>query len=347
MVLLRERPDLRVAIFEGSRTEWASRPLEILAPGGRTLLEHCGAWEALGAFMTPVFGSSAAWGAPEVYENDFIFSARGPAHYVERGAFDTALQAVARQRGAAVFNKSTLVSVERTEDDGWALHTAPTDDRGPAATWLARIIVDATGPRAAVASRCGARSLVYDMLVGIGTRCTGGRILAQAPTFVEADELGWWYSAQNGQYLTVIFMTDADLARAHRLRESARWLRNLASTRQTSKRATDAGSELTITVRSARTRRLERAVGMGWIAVGDAAASFDPLSSSGILNALRSGTLGAFAVLDSLQGRPSGIDIYQRCLDTEFTAYLAARRELYAAEQRWPLSPFWSRRSGS
>jgi flavin-dependent dehydrogenase len=346
MVLLRERPDLQVAIFEAGCKVPVRRPLEVLAPGGRTLLEHCGAWAQIEPFLTPVFASSALWGGPQLYENQFIFSARGPAYYIERGSFDARLRQQAGQLGATIIDDATFVDVERAANGGWALQLTSAQATG-IETWSTSFIVDATGRRAAVARRCDAKSLRFDSLVGIGTTwtsCVNADSLGAA-ILVESDEYGWWYSARTGNCPTVIFMTDANLARARGLRQLTSWLRALAGTRQTFERVAEAVPELPLFVRSARTRRLDRAGGNRWIAVGDAAASFDPLSSSGVLSALRSGTIGAFAILDALRGVPSGIEIYQRAIDAEFRAYLVARREFYSAERRWPRSSFWAERS--
>jgi flavin-dependent dehydrogenase len=45
--------------------------------------------------------------------------------------------------------------------------------------------------------------------------------------------------------------------------------------------------------------------GDSWLAVGDAASTFDPLSSQGIVKVLRSGVCASYAIADPLTG---GID---------------------------------------
>ena len=72
--------------------------------------------------------------------------------------------------------------------------------------------------------------------------------------------------------------------------------------------------------------------------------TFDPLSSQGVLKALRSGKLASFVAFDHLQGRPSSHERYARIARQEYDAYDTARRVFYARERRWPQSPFWSRR---
>src|ERR1700683_5170843 len=84
--------------------------------------------------------------------------------------------------------------------------------------------------------------------------------------------------------------------------------------------------------------------GEGWIACGDAAMSFDPISGQGIFAALHSGSAAAHAVHAALDGERVLLSAYARRLEEVWSIYRARRETLYASEQRWPARPFWSRR---
>ena len=90
--------------------------------------------------------------------------------------------------------------------------------------------------------------------------------------------------------------------------------------------------------------RLDRFVGDGWLAVGDAAISFDPLSSQGMLNALYTGLRGGQALARALLGDHAGIAGYTERLEQVYGAYLRNRLAFYAAEPRWADHAFWRRR---
>jgi hypothetical protein len=90
-----------------------------------------------------------------------------------------------------------------------------------------------------------------------------------------------------------------------------------------------------ITTWSARSHCLDTVTGPRWVAVGDAASSWDPLSSAGILKALRTGKLGAFAVLDAIRGVEGGFAKYRRIISAEYARYQQDRRDVYRMEQRW------------
>ncbi|MEE8586474.1 MAG: hypothetical protein V3T83_16655 [Acidobacteriota bacterium] len=75
----------------------------------------------------------------------------------------------------------------------------------------------------------------------------------------------------------------------------------------------------------AGTSRLERFWGEGWLAAGDAAISFDPLSSQGILTALYAGLKAAEALQSHLSGNPGALDSYSRDLESVYSHYLHNR----------------------
>ncbi len=76
---------------------------------------------------------------------------------------------------------------------------------------------------------------------------------------------------------------------------------------------------------------LSHAAGDGWIAVGDAAASFDPVTSQGLANALSTALVAAGAILS-----PEGFDeaarrIYSDAIATTFHHSEAGRASVYDA----------------
>lgn len=93
--------------------------------------------------------------------------------------------------------------------------------------------------------------------------------------------------------------------------------------------------------------RLDRFGGVRWLAVGDAAISFDPLSSQGIMTGLYSGVNAGRAMARSLGGDPNLVEEYLRRLDGIYRAYRTNLETYYAAEGRWSDRPFWKRRAGS
>ena len=84
--------------------------------------------------------------------------------------------------------------------------------------------------------------------------------------------------------------------------------------------------------------------GPGWVAAGDAAASFDPLSSLGIGHAIASGIHAARIADERLRGGDALGRSYDSDVAHNFASFATARRSLYRLEQRFCERPFWARR---
>jgi flavin-dependent dehydrogenase len=330
-------PSLSVVLLEASGYD-TLRIGEALPPLARRLLEHLGVWESFcGQHHRRVYGTTAAWGSATPRDNDFIYSSSGPGWHLDRTAFDAMLVRQAAARGASVRLTTRLCSTGRAGDQ-WRL-TVSTGE-----VLATRFVVDATGGSAGLARRCGARFVDTDRLIGIA-RCFEGSD-ADPRTLVEAFADGWWYTAglPDGRRI-VACMTDADLARHMRLSEPHQWCQLLAAMPHISAAVRGTRPCSPIFVRSTASRRLEPAAGDGWLAVGDAASRFDPLSSQGIAKALRSGIFASYAIGDWLtRADAAGLRRYCRYIRQECNRYLETRARYYSAEQRWPASEFWRRR---
>src|SRR5207245_8230053 len=112
--------------------------------------------------------------------------------------------------------------------------------------------------------------------------------------------------------LSIAFMTDPDvLARLDTWRRDG-WLRMLASSPHTLARIESGGYRLETRPRvaAAGTSRLDCFGGEGWLAAGDAAVSYDPLSSHGIGTAIATGAQAARAVLAHVAGEAQALSRY-------------------------------------
>ncbi len=330
-------PSLSVVLIEATRYE-SFRIGETLPPPVRPILEHLGVWEAFRAQRhREVHGTTAVWGAAVPLDNDFIFMPASTGWHLDRAAFDAMLAGQADRRGAVVLLGTRLRNAERA-GDGWRL-TLSTGD----ILWV-RFIVDATGGAALVARRSGARLVSADRLVGIACFFEGS---GEDPrTLVEAFEYGWWYTAglPDGRRITVC-VTDADVAQRKGLNEAEQWHRMLAAMPHAGAVSREGMPCTPLVVRSTASRRLEPAAGDHWLAVGDSASRFDPLSSQGIAKALRSGIFASYAIGDLLtRDDDSGLRRYDRYVTQEFESYAEVRAKYYRKEQRWPASDFWRRR---
>ena len=333
-------PALRVAIVERSRYE-RPRIGETLPPLAQPLLARLGAWPTFArAGFVPAYGTSAAWGAPTPHDHEFVLHPHGQGWHLDRRAFDRLLAAHAQAQGADLL-LGLRIAAQARAPGGWRLTLAGAQTPGQAIS--ARFVIDASGRTAGFARRQGARLLLYDDLVAAArfVPAEAGAL----PTLVEACPQGWWYSAGlPGGQAVLALMSDAGLLRANKYRSADGWVAALGAAPHTSRRlpATPGAAPQ---IWSARTQRLDTPVGADWLAAGDAASTFDPLSSQGIIKSLRGGTLAAYAAYDTLGGKPGALERYAALIGAEFTSYLETWAAFYAQEQRWTSAPFWQRRA--
>lgn len=357
----------RVLLIERSHFEQC-RVGESLSPSVQPLLRDLGVWarfEALGPW--PSWGTRSAWGLETPEMHSHITSPYGCGWHIDRQAFDRMLADSAVEAGARLCTGTRLSSSQRQGDGLWRLQFA-VDEPGPGGQApteaSARLLIDATGRGAHVGRSMGARRLLFDNLVGVVTRWSGGSAAAQtAPAqnfvLVETAPGGWWYSAPlpgPTMYSSMVGMlfTDADVCGRLDLRDAAGWTEQLRQAPATHERLSASGRRAQWGPRtvSAVSQRLCRAeFDAPWLAVGDAALSVDPISGSGVVRALRTAQSAAETALEALGATDTGgrwsepLQNYERLRDMECTTYLSERASYYAQERRWDSTPFWWRRT--
>lgn len=343
--LRRSAPALSVALVEQTGYE-RPRVGETLPPTAQAALEQLGVWEAfVGEGHVPAYGTRAAWGSDELFYNEFIYHPAGRGWHLDRGRFDRMLAREAEGRGVTTYSGYKFISSRHDEGGGWLLHIK--SEQESEAFIKASFVIDATGRRAAFAGQRGVRKVLLDRLLGVSVTfgAREAEPFTDTCTLVEAWEEGWWYSALlPGGKVVVFCMSDADIVKRRGLNLTDAWRGLLEETRHTKERVRRATPLGAPSVHAAHTHRLERTTGDRWLAVGDAATTFDPLSSQGILKSLRSGVLASYAVADYFKGSPAGPEKYEALTSREFEDYLSVRADFYGRERRWEGSPFWRRR---
>ncbi len=336
---------LSAVVIERSNYE-APRLGETLPPLARPLLAELGVWERfVREEHTPSYGIRSAWGRDELYENDFIFNPYGAGWHIDRARFDALLAVAAEAAGAQVYRGAQLASIARVKAvakaGAWELEIA---QGGATHSYRAKFFVDASGRAAALARGQGARRVVYDHLIGAVAFLPADSTL-DSFTLVEASERGWWYSALlPSSEFVMAYMTDADLY-ARGARDSAcYWREQLEVARHTRARANGFDLRIAPRIAPAGSSLLDPVAGANWLAVGDAALTFDPLSAQGICRALEFGPRAAVAIAAHLAGDAAALAAYAHAVAARFNDYLLARQTFYGRERRWPDSAFWQRR---
>lgn len=317
---------------------------ETLPPSARDPLEALGVWRRfIEGEHAQAAGNRSSWGSDDLEEVHFIRSPYGHGWHLDRARFEAMLLEAAEAHGVTLVRGARLDAASY-RSSRWRI-------RGAGRTLEARFAIDASGRGALLARACGAKRVSIDRLVGVALFLdakAGGRDPQGPFTLIEAAEDGWWYSAPlPGGRLVVSCMTDSDLAARASLRDLDGWLAAARRTRDTWQRIgaySLAGTPPRLG--SANTARLDTVAGPTWLAAGDAAVSFDPLSSQGIVTALESGIDAAEAIEAHLDGEAGALSRYAAIVAARYRDYLVERARFYGVERRWPDAPFWRRRQG-
>lgn len=358
--LLLARAGLAVALIERdaaqddvAETGWKIG--EGLPPLARPLLQRLGLWEGfIAAGHLPSYGNCAAWGGAPMLDHSFIFDPHGHGWHLHRRRFDQMLRQQAAAAGALCYRGAHVANARRAAEH-WQLELASSSSSALAGQERleARFVVDASGRSSWFARRQGARRVNEDGLVALVALLAPADDLPVAEldcdslTMVEAAADGWWYaSLLAGGDLVLAYLSDGDLAATKAARDGAGWLRLLEQTKYLASRVARYGYRIRRGPRivSANSSRLDRVMGDGWVAVGDAALAYDPLSSQGILAALETGAQAAAAIGVYLDGDRAALGRYAQSINARWELYLASLRFFYGQERRWPASPFWQRR---
>ena len=92
------------------------------------------------------------------------------------------------------------------------------------------------------------------------------------------------------------------------------------------------------------TSYLKQPYGKNWLAIGDAAFSYDPISSYGITSALATGFYGAHAIASKIANEEDAFLTYRYILENGNRAYFQKLAHQYNMEKRWKDSYYWKNR---
>jgi len=313
---------------------------ETVPPDINRFLDAIGARSALQASNAiPSHGSRSLWGGAQPGSNDHLFSAFGPGWHLDRAAFDRAMLGLARQRGATVFQGFTI---GRARAGQVCISERET---GQTRTLRAGMLVDATGRRAAVAAQFGAKRVFADRLmvshVMFDTCRDSGAARPSGTTLLQAVEHGWWYGAHiPGGKIVAAFATIPTVAKSLGTTRLAPFLAQLCQ----ADLLTPALAHARLlpdcfAVTAAHSYCLDHSAGPGWIAVGDAASGYDPLSSAGICKALITARSAARVIAGPKSDAAAAQ--YSARVRHDFEAYTKIKADLYRQVQHWPDAAFW------
>lgn len=288
-------------------------------------------------------GIDAWWGSSTPNHNDYLLHPVGFGLNLSRPRFDALLAGLCATRGARTLAPARVVRTTPTPR-GWDLEIA---FRDTLVREQPEYVIDASGRSVAFARTQGAASSATEKQVAIIAIASGiaNTQSASARVAIEATKNGWWYFAAVAKARCVCMLVTDPRIYARSGRTLHDWWRSeLDDAAQIHRRYAAYPRTDAFLVRSAQSRRLDKLHGPRWVAIGDAAMTFDPLSSQGIAKAVEQGAAVASAISHSLAGDGAALADYADGLSGHYAEYLTARAGYYRLEQRWSDTEFWRSR---
>lgn len=290
----------------------------------------------------PYYTNLSLWAGERRFD-DFLHRSTGDGWHLDRERFDEDLRQASCERGAQLLTPAVLESL-RWDRGEWQLQVTY---QGKPHLLSCRYLVDASGRRAALCRRLGVERKRLDDLVAVACKCpNAGRL--EGVTLVESVADGWWYATRlpDGSALLAL-MSDAAVVRRKGLRNPETFHALWAQTEELQQWLQPPQHALSLTCFAAYSGFVTQAAGPGWIAVGDALAAFDPLTSSGISNALGDGLAAAPVITDWLHNNGlQAAERYALRANRGINRFLREWQGQYNLERRWSDHPFWAHRRG-
>jgi flavin-dependent dehydrogenase len=318
---------------------------ETLSPNIKFPLKYLGVWkDFLDDEHLPSAGNLSAWGEEKIREKNFIFNPNIHGWHLDRLKFNLMLLNAARRVGAYYFN-SKIESVDKHFNNGFEISFK--NQNGLMPHFLhSDFVVDATGRKSWFSYKMGIRKSIFDNLCGYVCFFSSGiEGDSDSMTLIESVSDGWWYTALLPRNIRVIsFFTDSNLPISVSMKAFSEWKKTMIRNTKYVRMSIDKYNYHAISgpqIMMSNSSRLEKMVGENWLAVGDAAATYDPLSSRGIITAINDSINASVTIIKHLNGDVQCLEDYNKCIIANFDNYLKERSYYYKLEKRWTDSAFW------
>lgn len=313
---------------------------ETLPPSALPLLQSLGLLDLFESnALHKTRGYHSAWGSSTITDHNFFF--HSPFQHglkINKQALEEALEDLTSEN-ILRFEKLTAIHLA---EQGVTVELQ--NDHGPV-TLQGRCLVDATGRNRAVLKLLGIASEEFDQLTAYSChlpRREHPKITHSV--FVESFEHGWGIVSRLSDEVQVMSLFSRQRVGIHgELKDYSCWPEVLCRTAHL-REFLSPEPGVRVMGGDAGSSRAVQLAGECWLATGDAAIAFDPLSSHGITNAVYTAHRAVEAIaLHLATPDEKHFREYAASLSAIFSTYLSTKDDLYQREQRWPAAAFWTR----
>ena len=329
---------IRCCVVEAQETP-LRKSGEAIPPNAKPLLKQLGILSLIEDEKHQIYyGNKSCWGSNKLDQKEFISDRLGHGFLVDRLHFETQLQELYQTTNNPFYKGFKLKKVVSNGTKTKAIIENSSENK----ILTSDFIIDATGKKASVCRHFNIQKENLDSQFALTFNIKFSQKIQKQIT-VEATENGWWYVAPYTENeVTMMFFTLKQLLPKKENTET--FLQDeLQKTIHLSKEFNKIQINA-VKIMPAGTSCLQVPYGKNWLAVGDAAYSYDPISSYGITSALASGFYAGHAVADYLNGKQEALPTYRYVVENAFRAYMEKLVSHYSLEKRWEQSDYWTYR---
>lgn len=327
----------------------ANRPAKIgesLPPNAQKLLQQLGLWQKFEqAHHIKCFANKSIWGSDQMQYHDFIRQPPGHGWHIDRVLFEKMLLEKAQALGVQILSATSIRSAVWGKTQ-WSVELVLADQKQ--ASIQPSFIIDASGRNSWLARHLKVDRLYEDQqLALVAFLQSKNKSLEDSTSLLETNEEGWWYSAKIPQEkLATSFLCEPDSEQRSRWTKPVHWWALAKKSTATYRRLIAGDFELMDDPYfvSADSSRLENMAGTGWLAVGDAAMTYDPIASHGILMAMVSSRDAAIAIQGFFNKKQDALGQYQERMISAYEQYRQQRLPFYQMEKRFGTATYWQQR---
>ena len=294
------------------------------------------------AFL-PCVANVSAWGTEQWTYNDAIRNPEQGGWHLMRHQFDAALRKLAIKNGVD-FYKGKIGKINKDDHSIYLVKFKQQNPNLPE-TLSAKYLVDATGRAAAVLKQFKVLRHQFETQMAAIAWFQPDFADKDQTTRIKSVENGWWYSSKLPDHTRVFSFHGLPTDIAKMVKSPQEFINSANKCKLKPKELQIKALKIGVRARKAGVALAAQVAKAPCIAVGDAALSFDPLSSQGIFFALYSGIRAAEGIDKILKTTASPsliLRTYEQQIQSIFAANQRSRKLHYTMEQRFKTNPYWA-----
>ena len=287
----------------------------------------------------------SAWGKEGWEHSDAISNPEGGGWHIQRNVFDAALLKYAKEKGVHHYKGKIgrIKKVTKSNKETCLIEFKTKKETLPDQL-ISKWVIDGTGRSSAVLKQFEIERVEYGEQWAVICWMKSSKEDVDTSTRIKSVKNGWWYTSKLPDNSRVVVFHGLSDSAAYLVRNPNEFIRQINKIGLISYQVSIGDMLQEVSVKRAGVSKPTQVIDANWLAIGDAALSFDPISSQGIFFALYSGIRGAetiACILNSEEKTLRYLQDYSKKIHKVFTSNERSRKYFYTQEVRYQEDPYW------